>query len=98
MIGPIEPQIGQAAQQRRNCDLAFDASELGAKAEMDAAAERQGVDARPGDVEAVRLEIDRWIPVRRTEQAQDRFTFRIAVPPTSTSSSAVRPVPWTEES
>jgi len=41
MIDVINPQFGQATQQRRNRNLALNAGELGAKAEMDAAAERQ---------------------------------------------------------
>jgi hypothetical protein len=37
MLGVVELQTGQAAQQRRYCDFALDAGELCAKAEMDAA-------------------------------------------------------------
>ena len=36
------PELRQAAQQRGDRDLALDAGELSAKAEMDAAAEREG--------------------------------------------------------
>ena len=67
MSDVINPQFGQATQQGRNRNLALNAGELGAKAEMDAAAERQGrmfarvMSRRSGS------EIDRRIPVRRPE-------------------------------
>jgi hypothetical protein len=39
MLDVIEAQIGQAAEERVDCNLAFEAGELRADAVMDAAAE-----------------------------------------------------------
>ncbi len=63
--GPAPPQQG------RDRDLGLDARQLGAEAEMDAAAEGQRLDVGPGDVEPVRvIGIDRRVVVGRAQQAQ----------------------------
>ena len=70
-------QLRQPAQQGRNRDLRLDPRQLGAEAEMDAAAEGQRPHIGTGDVEPVRpVGIDRRIAVGRTQQAQHAFAFR----------------------
>src|SRR5262245_31390217 len=67
----IQPQVGNPAQQRADRDLRLEARKLGAKAEVDAAAERKRLDVRPGNVEPLRLvRIDGGIVIGRAEQAQ----------------------------
>jgi hypothetical protein len=73
----IEPQVRQPAQQRRDRDLSLDARELGAEAEVDAAAKRQRLYVRPGNVEPLRvIGIDRRVVVGRTQQAQHTLALR----------------------
>ena len=71
MIDVINPQLGQATQQCRNRNLALDAGQLGANAIMDAPAERQRAHVASGDVEPVRVPINRRIAIGRAEQAYD---------------------------
>src|SRR5262245_57708944 len=75
MLGVVEPQRRQTPQQGGDGDLALDAGELGAEAEMDAAAERQGADVGARDVEAVGVGIGGGIAVGGAEQAQHRLAL-----------------------
>src|ERR1700730_5372903 len=75
MLGIIEHELWEAAQQRGNGDLAFDAGELGAEAKMDSATERQRADIAAGNVGAVGVGIDRGIAIGGAEQAQNRIAF-----------------------
>src|SRR6478609_3336261 len=50
----IQPQLRQPTQEGRDRDLGLDASELGAEAEVNAAAERQRFHVRPGDIQPLR--------------------------------------------
>src|SRR5215471_15541346 len=70
MFGIIERQPRQSPQQRGDGDLGLDAGELGAKAEMNAAAERQRANVGAGYVKPIRIGIDGGIAVGRSEQAQ----------------------------
>src|SRR5712664_3882316 len=54
ILGVVQPQIRQAAQQGRDRDLRLDARQLGAEAKVNASAKRQRTDVRPGDVEPLR--------------------------------------------
>ena len=72
VLGIVEREIRQAAQQRGDGDLGFDAGELGAEAEMDAAAERQRADVAARNVEPIGVGIDRGIAVGGAEQAENR--------------------------
>ena len=73
----IEPQVGQPAQQGRNRDLGLDPRQLGAEAEVDAAAKGQRPHIGPGDVEALRvIGIDRRVVIGRAQQAQHAFALR----------------------
>src|ERR1700738_2438157 len=54
IFGVVEPQVRQAAQQRRDRDLGLDARQLGAEAKVNAAAKRQRTDIGGGGMETIR--------------------------------------------
>src|SRR6185437_7506371 len=54
VFGVVQLQLRQPAQQRGNGDLGLDPRQLGAEAEMDAAAKGQWPHIGTGDVEPVR--------------------------------------------
>ena len=73
----IQPQVGQTAQQGRDRDLGLDPRQLGAEAEMDAAAERQRSHIGTCDVEPIRMiGVNRRIVVGRAEQAEHGLALR----------------------
>ena len=69
MIDVIDPQFWQATQQCRNRNLALDAGQLGANAVVDTPAKRQRAHVASGDVQPIRVPINRRISIGRTEQA-----------------------------
>jgi hypothetical protein len=75
MLGIIELQARQAAQQRGDRNLALDAGELGTEAVVDAAAERQRAHVGARDVEPVGVGVDGGVAIGRTEQAYDRLAL-----------------------
>src|SRR5271157_5826862 len=70
MIGVVKPQVRQAAQQRPDRNLAFDAGELCAQTVMYSAAERQRAYVGTCDIEPIRIRVDRGVAIGRAEQAQ----------------------------
>src|SRR3984893_18840653 len=73
----LEPQFRQSTQQRRDGDFGLDASQLGAEAEVNAAAKGQRTHIGAGDIEPIRpIGIDRRVAVGRTQQAQHALAFR----------------------
>src|SRR5215470_6945512 len=70
MVGIIQPETGQAAQQREYGDFGLYARELRAEAKMDPAAERQRPYVGALDIEPVRFGIDGRVAIGRAEQAE----------------------------
>jgi hypothetical protein len=71
MIDVTEPQVGQAAQQRPNRNLAFDAGQLGADAVMNSPAERQRPHVASGGVETIGVRVDCRVTIGPAEQTHD---------------------------
>src|SRR6516165_6594544 len=75
IVGIVEPQIRQTAEQRRYGDLALDTGELGPKAMMDAAAERERTSLPPRDIETVGIGKGLRIAIGGAKQANDRLAL-----------------------
>src|SRR5215472_5368566 len=71
MIDVTEPQVGQAAQQRPNRNLALNTGQLGADAVMDSPTERQRPNVTSGDVEPIRVGVNSRVAIGRAEQTYD---------------------------
>jgi len=70
-LGIVERQVRDAAQQGGDCYFRFDAGELSAKAEMDAAPKRHRPDVLARDVEPIRIGIDGWITIGGAKKAHN---------------------------
>src|SRR6516165_5169271 len=75
IVGIVEPEIWQMAQQRIYGDLSLDTGELGPKAMMDAAAERERTTLPPRDIEAVGIGKGLRIAIGGAKQAKDRLAL-----------------------
>ena len=76
VLDVIESQIGQAAQQGCNRNLRLNASELGADAVVNTAAERKRADVASADVEPIRVRIDLRVAIGRAEQTDRLALFK----------------------
>ena len=75
----IQPQVRDPPKQGRDRDFGLDPRQLGAEAEVDAAAKGQRLHIGPGDIQPLRVVgIDRRVVVGGAEQAQHALALRDA--------------------
>ena len=72
-MADIEDEARKTFGQASECHLSLDASELCAETVVNAATERQWMQARSRDIEPIRVGVHVRVPIRCTQHTQDAF-------------------------